>query len=113
MREVSLDPPDGSTSRVTFGMGVLTLWAWWRNFHASVRISRRGIAQFTPFGRRFIPWTEVREYYQAGGDMMTFWVVASARRRIRFWAGIADLDELKAEIAQRAVNSRSDGWTKR
>jgi hypothetical protein len=29
---------------------------------------------------------------------------------IRFWIGIADVEELKAEIARRAVNSRNRTW---
>ena len=53
-------------------VGVPTLWAWWRYFCASLRISSRGIAQITPFGRQFIPWAEVREYRERGQGTMVF-----------------------------------------
>ena len=92
-------------------MGVPTLYGWWRYFCASVRISSRGIAQFTPFGRRFIPWTDVREYCQPDDSSIVSVVAAGAR--IRFWAGIADIEELKDEIARRAVSSRNKGWETR
>ena len=76
-----------------------------------MRVSSGGIAQLTPFGRRFIPWTEVREYGHTGdGSTIS---VAGLRTRIRFWGGLADVEELKEQIARRAYNSRSEGWENR
>jgi hypothetical protein len=41
---------------------------------------------------------------------MTFGIVSGGRGRIRFWYGIGAVDELKDEIARRAINSRTKGW---
>lgn len=111
LREASLDPPDDSSMWLAWVPGALSLWGWWRYFHASVRISGRGISQTIPFGRRFIPWTEVREYRHIGDGSKL--AVVSDRSSIRFWGGLADVEELKEEIAQRAVHSPRGGWRTR
>jgi hypothetical protein len=112
LRQASLEPPPNGDAVWFAGIiGVPTLYGWWRYLAASVRVSSRGIAQLTPFGRRFIPWADVLEYRQPGdGSTIT---VVGARGRIQFWTGIADIEELKEEIALRAINSRNKGWESR
>jgi hypothetical protein len=112
MRQAALEMAPGSEPpRLAMVLGAVSVWGWWRYFAASVRVSKRGIAQFTPFGRRFIPWTEVREYGHTGdGSTIS---VAGLRTRVRFWGGVADVEELKEEIARRSINSRNKGWETR
>jgi hypothetical protein len=44
---------------------------------------------------------------------MTFGVVSSGSGRIWFGYGIGEVEELKDEIARRAINSRTKSWAAR
>lgn len=96
---------------VVFGLiWVAWVWAFWRYRTAYIQIDSRGITQNTIWGKRFLAWAEVQDYYKSGGDALIFGSVVGAQRRVRFWLGIADADELLDEIARRAVPSRSREW---
>ena len=87
------------------------LWGWWRYSVAHIQVDASGITQRAIFGHRRLRWEQVEYFYMSGSDgPFTFGNVVGAGTRIRFWIGIADLEELKAEIARRAVNSRSRTW---
>ena len=60
--------------------------------------------------RRFLRWEQVECFHMSGDAPFKFGNVVGEGTRIRFWIGIADLEELKAEIARRAVNSRNRTW---
>ena len=77
---------------------------------ASIQVDASGITQRAIFGPRRLRWEQVERFYISGGDAFKFGNVVGAGTRIRFWIGIADLEELKAEIARRAVNSRNRTW---
>ncbi len=88
----------------------LPLWGWWRYYAASIRIDEAGITQQTWRGPPFIAWDAVEEYHKSGEESYVFGNVLGAGTRIRFWLSIADAEELKEEIARRAVNSRTRKW---
>jgi hypothetical protein len=111
MSPASLQPPRGSAGPLFDGVTVfLALWGWWRYHSASVRTSARGITQCTLFGRRSIRWDQVQNYHEAGADVWTFGIVAGEKTRIWFSLGIGHVEELKDEIARRAVNARGSKW---
>ena len=92
---------------------LLAVWLCTRCIKSSVRIDDAGITQATPFGKRFIPWEQVQDFYQTGSYDLTFGNIIGRNSRIRFWNAIADVDELKDEIARRAANSRRREWGKK
>ena len=74
---------------------------------ASIRIDDREIVQYNPLGQKqSLSWQEVTDYQK---KEIRF-TVSGPTQTIRFSALIADLEELKAEIARRAVNSRNLTW---
>jgi hypothetical protein len=83
-------------------------WAWWRYREAAIRTDERGIIQNTFFGPRQIAWGEIERCTVRGSDLLKFGIVIGGGCRIRFWLGIGDAEELKAEIARRAYRAR--GW---
>ena len=85
------------------GSGGATRWR-------AIQVDASGITQRAIFGPRRLRWEQVERFYISGGDAFKFGNVVGAGTRIRFWIGIADLEELKAEIARRAVNSRNRTW---
>ena len=91
-------------------MGGSILWAIWRYHQASIGIDGDGITQNVAFCRRFLRWDQVERFFKSGGDAYMFGNVVGAGTRIRFWTGIADVEELKDEVARRAVNSRNQTW---
>jgi hypothetical protein len=70
---------------------------------AAVRIDDAGIYQDTGFRTRFIPWDEVRECQLRKNATAK---VIGENCTIRFWDNVADVEDLRAEIARRAVNCR-------
>lgn len=91
-------------------MGAAWLWTFWRYQAACVQIDSRGITQNTAQGKRFLAWAEVQDYYKSGSDILIFGNVVGASGRVRFWQGIADVEELQEEISRRAVHSHSREW---
>ena len=85
-----------------------TAWGWARYFGASVRVGEC-LTQYTAFGPRRLAWSDIDDFYLSG-DETRFGNVVGANTRIRFWMGIADCEELKEEIARRAVHSRRRAW---
>ena len=71
--------------------------------------------QYTPFGKKSIAWDDVTRFYMSAGSSQRYdegglyGNVVGRNTHIRFWIGIADAEELKAEIARRAVNAIG-GW---
>jgi hypothetical protein len=92
--------------------GGLTLWAYWRYRAASISTDRQGITQYGLFGKRSIDWGDIQDYYMSGGDILTFGNVIGSRTRVRFWRGIANIEELMTEIQRRAVRSRTKEWNR-
>ncbi len=103
----------------SFGIGLalvldaFTLWAWWRYRAAAIHTDAQGITQHRPFGKRFISWGDVQDYYLSGEETLKFGHILGSNARIRFWTGIVNVDRLKAEVAQRATHSRSSEWKPR
>ena len=77
---------------------------------AWIKTDSLGITQHTLGVCRFLRWEQVERFHMSGDALFKFGNVVGAGTRIRFWIGIADLEELKAEIARRAVNSRNRTW---
>ncbi|MCC6446491.1 MAG: hypothetical protein IT210_23940 [Armatimonadetes bacterium] len=51
--------------------------------------------------------------YRLKSDLNSPWrtaVIVGDRKIMKIWLGIADADDLKAEVARRAVNSRTRKW---
>jgi hypothetical protein len=44
------------------------LWAWWRYRAASIRTDATGITQYGLFGKRFVAWNDVRDYWRKSPD---------------------------------------------
>jgi hypothetical protein len=86
--------------------GIVALWGWWRYRAACVRTDSLGITQETPFGKRSLFWGEVQDYYLRNE---TGYIIG-ANARIRFAILIANVEDLKAEIVQRATQSQSREW---
>lgn len=85
---------------------------WWLYYFASIRTDETGITQHTLFKRTTILWSEVRAY-RLKSDLNSPWrtaVIVGDRKIMKIWLGIADADDLKAEVARRAVNSRTRKW---
>jgi len=82
-------------------------------FASTLTLDEAGLTQRALFVRRFIAWEQVQDFYESGSFDLTFGNVIGPYTRIRFWNAIADADELKAEIARRAVNSRRREWGRR
>ncbi len=91
--------------------GALLFWCWYRYRAASVRTSADGITQYALFGKKYIAWKDVLHVYISGDGKESaepsclFGNIISPNARIRFWLGIADVEELKEEIARRAVHA--------
>lgn len=94
---------------VAFVLGI-AFWGWWRYFTASIQTDGVGITQHTIWGRRFLRWDQIERFSKSGGDAYVFGNVVGAGTRIRFWMGIADVEELKDEITRRATYSRNKTW---
>lgn len=101
------DPP-----RIVLGISLMaaTLWCWWRYRAAAICTDEDGMTQFTWFGSVHLAWSDIADFYRRGDDIFLLHVVGANGRRIRFWTSIARLDELKQEIARRAINSRTRVW---
>ena len=90
-------------------------WMWWRYRVAAVETNAQGIVQHTPFGRRFISWTEVQKYFISGSDILTFGNVEGRdeqgqAQRVRFWMVIGGCDELKTHIERHAIHVANRRW---
>lgn len=94
---------------LTLGM----LWPFWRYHAAAVLVDEQGIAQRAWNGTAYLPWSEVEQYFTSGSEGFRWGNVVGRGKRIRFWLGIADLEELQAEIRARAVNTQTRDWNVR
>ena len=96
---------------VAIALGAAFFWCCWCYQAARLQIDSHGITQSTPFGKRFFAWQDVTDYYISGGDTLTFGNVRDRKRqRIQFWVGIADVEELKGEIARSAAYCHRQSW---
>lgn len=86
------------------------LWAWWRYRAASIRTDATGLTQYGLFGKRFVAWNDIRDYYLTGDDIATFGNIEGTTEKIRFWYSISGRDKLFAEIARRAVYCPGKEW---
>ena len=104
----------GLTAKPNVGLNIvlcsLALWVWWRYYMAAIQVDASGITERAIFGPRRLRWEQVERFYISGSDAFKFGNVVGAGTRIRFWIGIADVEELKVEIARRAVSSRNRTW---
>jgi hypothetical protein len=91
-------------------MGAIAAYGWWRYHSAAVLIDETGITHKSIFGELTLRWQEVQEYSMIGGDSLQFIELKNNETRLRFWYGVADLEELKSEIQRRAINSRTREW---
>jgi hypothetical protein len=100
-----------------WGIAVLfslpALWIGWRYRAAAIRTDSMGITQYSLFGKRFIAWGDIQDYYLSGEDTFTFGNLIGSQSRIRFWIQVAGRDKLLLEIIRRATHSRSSEWKKR
>jgi hypothetical protein len=87
-----------------------TAWMWSRYLRGCIAIDDEGITKNGPFGQTRLLWPDITEYREVGGDVFVFCVVTAGGRRLSFWLGISRAEELKAEIAKRAVSSKTKGW---
>ena len=115
-----IDPPIPGTpaagaANVLFAFvafpGILVLWGWYRYRTASVRTNVEGIMQYTPFGKKHIAWNDVFHFYMSDEGSQrydeggSYGNVIGPNIRIQFWIGIADIEDLKEEIAHRAIHA--------
>jgi len=102
---------------VVLGPGIVLtaamLWLIWRYHQAAVLVDERGITQRAWNGARFIAWTEVEDVSIRGEEGFRFGTVAGGGRRVRFWLGIADVDELLDTLARYAPGARRMRWENR
>lgn len=109
------DPGPSDTTTFLIGMaflcGAAAIIGWCFYFGTKVYVSETGLEQRTPLGRRFVAWTEVREYYSSASEG---YVVCSDNTRLRFSGFFpSDFVLLQNEIARRAINSSTHEWQRR
>lgn len=80
-------------------------WAAYRA--AAIHIDEEGITQYGPFLRRFIAWDKVQDFYI---NSMDKGIVVGRDARVSIGSMIVDREELEAEIARRAMQSRRRTW---
>lgn len=80
-------------------------WAAYRA--ATIHIDEEGITQYGPFLRRFIAWDKVQDFYI---NSMDKGIVVGRDARVSIGSMIVDREELEAEIARRATESRRRTW---
>lgn len=89
--------------------GLIFLGGWWAYRVCRVETDEDGLTQVTPWGRRRLAWGSVEDYGAAGerGGAVT-------GRGLRLWfgGGIVGREELKEEIARRAVECGGRTWEK-
>ena len=97
-----------SISPMVLICGLPTLYLWLVYRFARVEVSAEGLRHLSLWGRRFVAWPEVSEFYQSSG-----WIVVVGKKRtLRFFL-VAHAGELKKVIAERAINSRNKDWQAR
>lgn len=85
-------------------LGLLALfWLWGNYFRGALRTNEEGIAQQTLFGKRFLPWSQVRAFRWQGSQDLTWGCVEGMSGTIKFWKGIGDADRLADEIAAQGI----------
>ena len=91
-------------------LGLPVLLGIWRYSTAKIETDSEGITQWALGGARHLAWDEVEDYYQSGDDILKFGILKSKEMKLRFWIGIADVEDLKLEIEKQAINSLSRTW---
>jgi hypothetical protein len=114
-RRYEIAPLNNAPAGIHIADALLLLYVWslWRYRTAQIRTDADGVWQYTVLGRRFLAWPDVQDYCLTGPEGNFGNVVGSDRRHLWFWNGIADSDELKEEIARRAVHCQGQAWEKK
>jgi len=89
-----------------FGLASLGGWSAYRV--CRVETDEDGLTQVTPWGRRRLAWGQVEDYHLTGEHNSG--VVQGRGERFRFSQGIVGYEELKGEIARRAVACGGKAW---
>lgn len=89
-------------------LAAVSFWGWWRFYADKIIVDEECITQSTPWRQKTVTWGQVQDY-GSGGDGERLYV-QGAGRSLWFWKSIADVEELKDEIARRAVHSRRREW---
>lgn len=76
-------------------------------------LDERGIAQRAWNGSRSLAWSEVEELSITGAEGFRFGNVVGRGQRLRFWLGIADVEELLDTLARRAPAAALTRWKNR
>ncbi len=88
--------------------GLIFLGGWWAYRVCRVETDEDGLTQVTPWGRRRLAWGQVEDYYLTGE--YNTGIVQGGGERFRFSSGIVGYEELKEEIARRAVGCGGRTW---
>ena len=95
------------------GLTATILWLIWRYKTAAILVDERGISQRAWNSARFIAWSEVEEVAIRGAEGFRFGTVTGGGRCVRFWLGIADVDELLDTLPRRAPDAAFTRWKNR
>jgi hypothetical protein len=87
---------------VAISLGWLIAW------RTRVLADEHGITIEGPFGKRSLDWRQIESY--GIHPKLGMAILRDAKTRLFFWPGLCNFEELKAEIARRAVNSSTREW---
>ncbi len=91
--------------------GLIFLGGWYAYRVCRVETDEGGLTWITPLARRRLVWGQVEDYWLTGEHNSG--VVQGRSERLRFSRGIVGYEELKEEIARRAVACGSKAWERR
>jgi hypothetical protein len=71
-------------------------------------VNDEGLEQVNPFGRKFMAWTDIQRLEKTAGG--TYFVRGKDSVIVIRFALPSDWEELKGEIARRAVKAQNHEW---
>lgn len=96
---------------ITAFFALPTLWGWVCYFRSRVETDDIGITQYTPLGKKYLPWFAVADYRGWGSkrDRTSSGITVEGhnKSRLRLWATLNGYDDLKAEIERYAPAPRT------
>ena len=78
---------------------LVLLWLWGNYWRGEIRTDTDGITQQTVLGKRFLAWSQIREFHWRGDADLSWGRVQGMSGTLWFWKGIGDADRLADEIA--------------
>jgi hypothetical protein len=89
-------------------IGIASFFMWLFYFRSSLRVNDEAPEQVNPFGRKFIAWPDIQRLEKTAGG--TYFVRGKDSVIVIRFALPSDWEELKGEIARRAVKAQNHEW---